>query len=78
MKLIDKYLLRSLAVPLAYCLLGFALIYVIYDLFDNLPDFIDAKTPFPDVFRFYLLLLPSVLIIIAPISMLLSVLYSLF
>lgn len=77
MKLIDKYLLRSLAVPLVYCMLGFALIYVIYDLFDNLPDFVDASTPFPEVLRFYTLLMPSVLIIIAPISMLLAVLYSL-
>ena len=77
MKLVDKYLLRSLAVPLVYCLLGFCLIYVIYDLFDNLPDFIDAATPLPEVLRFYALLMPSVLIIIAPISLLLAVLYSL-
>lgn len=77
MKLIDKYLLRTFLVPLAYCLAGFMLIYVVYDLFDNLPDFIDAKTPLRQVAQFYVFLMPSVLTIIAPVSLMLAVLYSL-
>lgn len=77
MKLIDKYLLRTFLVPLVYCLAAFSLIYVVYDLFDNLPDFIDAETPLPQVFRFYVYLMPSVLVIIVPVSLLLSALYSL-
>ena len=35
MKLIDKYLLRTFVMPLAYCLLAFILLYVIFDLFDK-------------------------------------------
>ncbi len=77
MKLIDKYLLRTLFVPLAYCLAGFVLIYIIYDLFDNLSDFIEAKTAIRNVFLFYACLIPSVLIYIVPVSLFLSVLYSL-
>ena len=77
MKLIDKYLLKTLMVPLSYCLLAFAMIYVIYDLFDNLEDFIKGQTPFLDVVKFYVFLMPSVINIIAPVSLLLSVLYSL-
>lgn len=63
--------------PLAYCLSAFVLVYVIYDLFDNLPDFIEAHTPFLSIVEFYLLLMPSVLIFIIPVSLLLAVLYSL-
>jgi len=77
MKLIDKYLLRNLMAPLGYCLAAFAMIYVIFDLFNNMSDFIDAKTPLASVLQFYSLLMPAVLIYIAPASLFLSVLYSL-
>ncbi|MBU1693103.1 MAG: LptF/LptG family permease [Verrucomicrobia bacterium] len=77
MKIVDKYLLKAVIVPLAYCLTAFILIYIIYDLFDNLPDFVEARTPLPSVVKFYCFLMPSVLVIIAPISLMLAVLYSL-
>ena len=77
MKLIDKYLFRTMALPLAYCVAGFTLIYVIYDLFENLSDFVEAETPLFQVLQFYACLMPSVIIIIMPISLLLATLYSL-
>ena len=77
MKLIDKYLLRTLLAPLAYCLLAFVMIFIIYDLFDNLPDFIEGHTPLPLVGKYYLILLPSVTERIVPVSLLLAVLYAL-
>jgi lipopolysaccharide export system permease protein len=77
MKIIDRYLLRTFLVPFFYCLAAFMMIFVIFDLFDNLNDFIDGKTPGPLVLKYYLILLPSVLIQIVPISLLLAVLYSL-
>lgn len=77
MKLIDSYLLRRLLVPLFWCLLAFSLVYVVYDIFDNLPDFIQGKTPPLEVARYYLFLMPSALIYIVPVSLLLATLYSL-
>ena len=77
MKLLDKYLLRTFVVPFIYCFLAFAMIYVIYDLFDNLPDFVEGKTPLLMVARYYAILLPSVMVRIVPISLLLAVLYAL-
>ncbi len=77
MKLIDKYLLRNLMVPLCYCLVAFSMIYIVFDLFDHMSEFIDAKTPLAGVVKFYILLMPSVLIFIAPVSLFLAVLYSL-
>lgn len=77
MKLIDKYLLSSFLLPLFYCLMAFTLVYIIYDLFSSLDNFLDGKTPMLDVIKYYLILIPSALIYIVPISLLLAVLYSL-
>lgn len=77
MKLIDRYLLRTFGTPFLYILLGFCMLYVVFDLFDNLSDFIEGDTPGLLVLRYYIVLLPSVLIRIVPISLFLAVLYSL-
>jgi len=77
MKLIDKYILRSLFVPTAYCLLTFCMLFVLFDLFDHLSDFIDAQTPFLQIVRYYFYILPAMLVFIVPISLLLGLLYGL-
>lgn len=77
MKLIDRYLLGTLLAPLFYCLFAFSMVFIVYDLFDNLSDFIKAGTAFTGVVRFYVNRVPSNLWLIAPISILLAVLYSL-
>lgn len=78
MKLIDKYLLRSLAGPLLYCLLAFVMIFIVFDLFDNLPEFLEGKTPLLLIAKYYAILLPSVVVQIVPVSLLLAVLYALY
>ena len=77
MKIIDRYLLRTLLTPLVYCLLAFTMLYLIVDLFGHLSDFLDGGTPLLQVLRFYALIVPPGMIYIAPISLLLAVLYSL-
>lgn len=77
MKLIDRYLLGTFLVPFFYILMAFCLLYVVFDLFDNLSDFIEGDTPPLLVAKYYLVLLPSVFVRIVPISLFLSVLYSL-
>jgi len=77
MKLIDKYLLRSFLIPLGYCIAAFAMVYVIYDLFSSLDNFLEGKTPMVEVVTYYIILMPSALVFIIPISLLLAVLYSL-
>ena len=66
MKLIDKYILRSFLVPTAYCLLTFCMLFIVFDLFDHLSDFIDARTSFPQIVRYYLYILPAMLVFIVP------------
>jgi lipopolysaccharide export system permease protein len=77
MKLLDRYLLRTLLTPLAYCLAGFGILIIVHDLFDHLSHFIEHKTSLLDILYYYALLLPSMMVFIVPISLMLSVLYSL-
>lgn len=77
MKLIDKYILRYFAVPTTYCLLTFCMLFVVFDLFEHLSDFIEAKTSLLQIARYYLYILPATLVFIVPISLLLGLLYSL-
>jgi lipopolysaccharide export system permease protein len=77
MKILDRHILRTLLVPFGYCLAGFVMLYVVFDLFANLPDFIEGKTPLTDVILFYVILIPNVIWIITPISLLLAILYAL-
>jgi lipopolysaccharide export system permease protein len=77
MKIVDKYIFGQFVVPLIYCLLTFTMLFVVIDLFDHLSDFIDARTPLLQVIRYYVYVIPSLLVFIAPISLLLALLYSL-
>lgn len=77
MKLLDRYIFRQFAIPFAYCLMAFVILFVIIDLFDHLSDFIDARTPVLQAALYYVYLVPSLLVFIVPISLLLGLLYSL-
>lgn len=64
-------------VPLFYCLAAFTMVYVVFDLFNNLTDFIQGKAPVASVVRFYLMIIPASLIYIMPASLMLAELYCL-
>jgi lipopolysaccharide export system permease protein len=77
MKILTKYLLRSLLLPLFYCLLGFTLIFIINDLFDNFSDFLESGIRPKEILYYYSQLLPPVTVLILPVCLLLAMLYSL-
>jgi len=77
MKIITRYLLKSLLGPLLYCLLGFSLLFVISDLFDNFSDFLESGVRPLEMLSYYSQLLPSVTVLILPACLLLAMLYSL-
>ena len=77
MKLVDKYLLREHAVPLSCCLITFSMVFVIYDLFDNLIRFLKAETPWRLVLRYYGCMLQPTWDALVPASLLLATLYTL-
>lgn len=77
MRILDRYLLKNCAVPFLYCVFGFIAIWLVFDLSDNGPDFIEARVSPIKVMYFYATQLPQVLVLSLPIGLLLALLYSL-
>lgn len=77
MGLLDRYVLQNFLVPFIYCFFGFLAVWLVFDLGDNGPDFIEAKVSPARVAYFYLTQLPQIVIICLPVGLLLALLYSL-
>jgi len=77
MSILFRYLFKSLMIPLIFLLVAFGLLFIVGDLMNNGEDFLNAKTPFVEVLRYYSLRLPSMLVVIIPLCLLLAVLHSL-
>jgi lipopolysaccharide export system permease protein len=76
-RLLDRYLLRELLVPLFYCLSGFVLLWVCLDLFNELNTFQTRKLHGIDIVQYYLVSTPDVLVFVLPMALLLALLYAL-
>lgn len=77
MRLLDRYILRELLVPLAYCLCGFLIFWISFDLLSELSGFQEDNVAGIDIVSYYLLKTPELLVIVMPIALLLGLLYSL-
>ncbi len=77
MRLLDRYLLRELLIPLGYCLGGFLIFWISSDLFTMLDDFQEKKLLFRDIAEYYLVISPEFLVLVLPIALLLALLYCL-
>jgi LPS export ABC transporter permease LptG len=77
MRIFDSYIVRSFLVPFLYCFLGFLAVWLVFDLYDNGPDFIDGRVPPIKVLYFYLTQLPDFIMIALPAGLLLALLYCL-
>lgn len=58
MKVIDRYLLRELAVPIIYCCLSLVVLVLVADLFDNLDDLLNHKASLLVILKYYLSMIP--------------------
>ncbi|HEX3800949.1 MAG TPA: LptF/LptG family permease [Verrucomicrobiae bacterium] len=77
MRLLDRYLLRELLIPLGYCLCGFLIFYVAFDLIASLNHFQEQNLLARDVVQYYLVKLPDIIVFILPVTLLLALLYTL-
>jgi len=76
-RLLDRYLLRELLVPLGYCLGGFLIFYVAFDLIFQINRFLEAHLLFWDIVEYYVVTLPELLVEqVLPVSLLLALLYA--
>jgi lipopolysaccharide export system permease protein len=78
MPTLDGYILKEFMIPLTVLLVGFILLFVIGDIFNDLKDFIEAdvKAPISVIVKYFLLLLPGNIRFILPISSLLACMYT--
>src|SRR5262245_48879531 len=77
MRLLDRYLLRELLIPLGYCLTGFLVLWVAQDLITELSGFQARKLLAADIAEFYLVKAPEFLVLILPMALMLALLYAL-
>ena len=77
MRLLDRYLLRELLIPLGYCLCGFLLFWISSDMFVTLGDFQKKELLARDIVEYYVVMLPEFLVLVLPIALLLALLYAL-
>lgn len=77
MRLLDRYVLRELSVPLAYCLIGFLLFWISFDLFSELDEFQRERLNLLDIILYYVIRTPELLVTVMPVGLLLALLYAL-
>jgi lipopolysaccharide export system permease protein len=77
MRLLDRYLLRELLIPLGYCLAGFLIFYSAFDLIFSLNSLQSMKLQFVDYVEYYLWTLPELFVTVMPIGLLLALLHAL-
>jgi lipopolysaccharide export system permease protein len=76
MRLLDRYLLRELLVPLAYCLVGFMVFWISFDLLSDLDEFQESEFGLGEILLYYLIKAPEFLVTVMPIALLLALLYA--
>ncbi|MBN1493036.1 MAG: LptF/LptG family permease [Candidatus Omnitrophica bacterium] len=58
MKILDKYILKNVFLPVVFCSYTLILLFLIADVFDHLSEILSNKTPILTVLRYYSLLIP--------------------
>ncbi len=77
MQLFDRYILKRVLLPFLYCIAGFVSIWLVFDLSENAPAFLENKAPLSLVAEFYIMRVPEILLMGIPIGFLLALLYAL-
>jgi len=74
---LDRYLLGEFLIPLGFCLGGFLVFWIAFDLFGELHHLQDKKLHGLDVAELYVFKTPEFLILVLPVALLLGLLYAL-
>jgi len=77
MRLLDRYLLCELLIPLGYCVGGFLIFWISFDLFKELEAFQQEKLAVGEIVKYYFVKTPELLVTVTPVALLLSLLYAL-
>ena len=76
MRILDRYILKSILAIFFQCLLTFLFLYIIIDVFSNLDVILKQKANLELLGIYYLAYLPIIFVQVSPIACLLSTLYT--
>lgn len=76
MRILDRYIARSIITGFLACVLIFLFLYIIVDLFSHLDDILKEKIVISTLLSYYASFLPLMLIQVSPMACLLSLLYA--
>jgi len=77
MRLLDRYLLRELLAPFSYCLIGFLVFFIAFDVMDELSNLQKLRLQAADILEYYAVKTPEIMVTIMPVAFLLALLYTL-
>ncbi len=77
MRIITRYIFLKTLIPVLAFVFAFLFLWIIYDMFDNFSDFVEAHAPASMIFDFYFQQVPRAIAIGLPVAVLLACLYSL-
>jgi LPS export ABC transporter permease LptG len=77
MRLLDRYILHHFLQAYIYCIAGFISIWFIFDVSDNISNFLDQRVSRMLILDYYFTQVPQILVILLPVALLLALLFSL-
>ena len=75
MKIVEKYLWRSVLVPLFFVITALFVLWLMFDIFDKLGRLVEKNPPFPLLAKYFLIQLPDLAQSILPVAVLFATLY---
>jgi len=76
MRILDRYIIKSIAGIFAGTVLTFAFLFILIDTFGNLQDFIEKKVPGEIILQYYISFLPTIIVSTATMACLIAVLFT--
>lgn len=76
MRILDRYILKSILVIFAGTIFTFAFLFILVDLFSNLQDFIEKGVGLNVIVQYYISYLPSIIVQTSTMACLISVLFT--
>ena len=73
---LDMYILREFLIKLSILVLVFVILFILSDVFNDLDNFLEGKSPMSDFFTYLLLKLPGNVRFVMPIAMLLGCMWT--
>ena len=76
MRILDRYILKSIIIAFTGTVFTFAFLFILIDLFSNLQDFISRNIPLDVMVQYYASFLPSIVVQTSTMACLISVLFT--